>query len=139
MSRPVILVPTDFSDGADAALDVAAQYARALRGRLCLLHVSAAGETDITQLLADAATRAGAGIPVTVSSTAGDPAAEIRRYARHHPVDLIVVGTHGHTDTGREHLGSVADRVVRGARCPVLVVPAPTGRRPARRRRKRGA
>src|SRR5262249_20803556 len=49
-------------------------------------------------------------------------------YARREPIDLIVVGTHGHTGVSRLILGSVAERVVRGARCPVLVVPA---RRPS--------
>jgi universal stress protein A len=135
MRRTVILVPTDFSDGADAALDVAARYARALGGRLCLLNVFAAGQIDVSQLLADAAARPGSDVPVTVASTSGDPAAGILRYARRHPVDLIVVGTHGHAGASRELLGHVADRVVRGARCPVLVVPAPAGARRARRRR----
>ncbi len=135
MRRAAILVPTDFSDGADAALDVAARYARALGGRLHLLHIFAMGQVDVTRLLAEAAARVGAGVAVTVASTRGELAVGILRYARRHPIDLIVVGTHGHVDASRERLGSVADRVVRGARCPVLVVPAPAGARPARRRR----
>ncbi len=52
-----ILAATDFSDSADAARDVAAQYARVLHARLHLLHVFTAGEIDTTQLLADAAGR----------------------------------------------------------------------------------
>ena len=135
MRRAVILVPTDFSEGADTALDVAARYARALGGRLCLLHVLAAEQIDVSPLLADAVARAGSDVPVTVARTGGDPATEILRYAKRHPIDLIVVGTHGHAGATRELLGNVADRVVRSARCPVLVVPAPAGSRPARRRR----
>lgn len=120
-----ILVATDFSDSADAALGVAAQYARALHARLHLLHIFTAEELEVTRLLADAAAEAGPDVPVTVAGTGGDPAEEILRYARRQPIDLIVVGTHGRTGVSRVLLGSVAERVVRGARCPVLVVPAP--------------
>jgi K+-sensing histidine kinase KdpD len=60
-----------------------------------------------------------------VAGTGGDPAEEILRYAGRQPIDLIVVGTHGRTGVSRVLLGSVAERVARGARCPVLVVPAP--------------
>ena len=126
-TRPVqhILVATDFSESADAALEVAIQYARIFRARLHLVHVFAVGELDVTQLLADAAARAEPDVPVSVAGTGGDPAEEILRYASRQPVDLIVVGTHGRTGVSRLLLGSVAERVVRGAGCPVLVVPVP--------------
>ncbi len=65
----------------------------------------------------------GPDVPVTVAGTGGDPAEEILGYAQRHPIDLIVVGTQGRTGVSRVLLGSVAERVVRGARCPVLVVP----------------
>jgi nucleotide-binding universal stress UspA family protein len=123
----VILVATDFSEGAEAAFRVAVEYARALHARLHLLHVYWSSEVDVTRLLADAAARAGPDVPVTVAGTGGDPAEEILRYTARHPIDLIVVGTHGRTGVSRVLLGSVAERVMRGARCPVLVVPAPAG------------
>lgn len=122
-----ILVATDFSDNAEAALGVAVRYARELHARLHLLHVFWGGEVEVTQLLADAVAQAGPDVPVTVAGTGGDPAEEILRYATRHPIDLIVVGTHGRTGMSRVLLGSVAERVMRGARCPVLVVPAPAG------------
>src|SRR5262249_4518484 len=130
ITHPVqhVLVATDFSDSADAALGVAIQYVRSFHARMHLLHVFAAGEVEVTQLLADAAAQAGPDVPVSVAGTGGDPAEEILRYARRQAIDLIVVGTHGHTGVSRLILGSVAERVVRGARCPVLVVPA---RRPS--------
>ena len=54
----------------------------------------------------------------------GLPAArEIDQYAASHGADLIVVGTHGYGPVRRLVLGSVADRVVRMAPCPVLTVP----------------
>jgi rhodanese-related sulfurtransferase len=76
-------------------------------------------------LLADAVTEADADVPVTMACTGGDPAEEIVRYAGRHPIDLIVVGSHGRTGFSRLLLGSVAERVVRTAPCPVLTVPAP--------------
>jgi nucleotide-binding universal stress UspA family protein len=125
-TRPAqqVLVATDFSEVADAALRVAVRYARLLQARLHLLHVFDPEETDVADLLADAAAEAGPGVPVVSAGAGGDPAEEILRYARRHPIDLIVVGTHGRTGVSRVLLGSVAERVVRGARCPVLVVPA---------------
>lgn len=121
---PQILAATDFSDNAEAALAAALQSARALHAGLHVLHVFAPAETDVTQLLADAAAKAAPDVPVTVAATGGDPAQEILRYAARHPIDLIVLGTHGRTGLSRILLGSVAERVLRGARCPVLVVPA---------------
>jgi universal stress protein A len=122
-----ILIATDFSDSAEAAFRVAVQYARALHAELHLLHVHWSSEVEVARLLADAAAQAGPDVPATVAGTGGDPADEILRYATRHPIDLIVVGTHGRTGVSRMLLGSVAERVMRGARCPVLVVPAPAG------------
>jgi nucleotide-binding universal stress UspA family protein len=119
-----ILVATDFSDEAEAALRHAIEYARRFGARLHLLHVFSQGEVEVTRLLADAAALAAPGVPVIVSSTGGDPAEEILRYAQRHPIDLIVVGTHGRSGFSRVLLGSVAERVLRGARRPVLTVPS---------------
>ena len=52
----------------------------------------------------------------------GPPATEIVRYAREHGIDLIVVGTHGRGPIRRAFVGSVAERVLREAACPVLIV-----------------
>jgi nucleotide-binding universal stress UspA family protein len=119
-----ILFPTDFSDSADAALSVAGLYARILGGRIHLLHVSAAAGTDAARSLADVRAKAGPDVPITVTGRTGDPAEEILRFAWQHAIDLIVMGTHGRTGVSRVLLGSVAERVVRGARCPVMVVPS---------------
>jgi nucleotide-binding universal stress UspA family protein len=53
----------------------------------------------------------------------GTPAEEIVRFARRSGADLIVMGTHGYGPVRRFLLGSVADRVVREASCPVLLFP----------------
>jgi nucleotide-binding universal stress UspA family protein len=55
----------------------------------------------------------------------GDPATEILRYATENKTDLIVVGTHGRTGLARLLMGSVAEQVLRGAPCSVLVVKMP--------------
>ena len=57
----------------------------------------------------------------------GSAAEEIIRYATHQGVDLIVLGTHGRTGLERLLMGSVAEQVVRGAPCSVLVVKMPKG------------
>jgi nucleotide-binding universal stress UspA family protein len=54
--------------------------------------------------------------------TFGNPANEIVNYARGNSMDLIVSGTHGWTGFRRRILGSVAENIVRKARCPVLTV-----------------
>jgi len=50
------------------------------------------------------------------------PAEEIVQYARDHDIDLIVMGTHGRKNVAHLFIGSVAERVVRDAPCPVLTV-----------------
>ncbi len=61
-------------------------------------------------------------VPTTVLVTVGDPAAEIVNVAREANVDLIVVGSRGLGRIQGVLLGSVSDRVVHMAHCPVLVV-----------------
>ena len=55
----------------------------------------------------------------------GKPSDEIVRYAKEHEIDVVVMGTHGRQGVARAVLGSVAERVVRRASCPVLTVHHP--------------
>ena len=55
----------------------------------------------------------------------GHPVVEILKYAAAQPIDLIVIGTHGRGPLGHMLMGSVAERVVRKAPCPVLTVRHP--------------
>lgn len=119
-----ILVATDFSDEAEGALRLAIDHARASAARLHILHVLAHGDLEVTRLLADAKALAGTDVTVTVATVTGEAAGAILRYARDHAIDLIVIGTHGRSGFSRALLGSVADRVLRGAPCAVLVVPS---------------
>lgn len=118
-----ILLATDFSDVAEHAAAIARAYARALGAALHILHVAWPGDELAGRVLLGMEKDAGPDIAVTTAVEFGSPAARIVDYARRHQIDLIVVGTHGRTGVSRVLLGSVAERVIRTAPCPVLAVP----------------
>jgi nucleotide-binding universal stress UspA family protein len=137
-----ILVPTDFSACSSYALDLAIQLARLLHARITLLHV-----VQIPYLVGDGS---GMGVGVALyaeqaeieahqrlaayvqrvsdagleSETIVDHATPFQRIVDHaeaQHIDLIIMGTHGHTGLQHMLLGSVAEKVVRLACCPVMV------------------
>jgi nucleotide-binding universal stress UspA family protein len=55
----------------------------------------------------------------------GSPTYEILKFAERQRIDVIVIGSHGRTGLSRLVIGSVAEGVMRGAKCPVLVVKRP--------------
>jgi nucleotide-binding universal stress UspA family protein len=141
-----IVVATDFSACAEAGWVLARRLAAALGSELILFHVLIEGtlwsETPfnmerVRELFAEGRSRTGQkldewaaqaraeGLAARVVMRDGNPYQEIVSLAADERADLIVVGTHGRTGLGRALLGSVADRVVRLARCPVLTVRAP--------------
>ncbi|MFN0250054.1 MAG: universal stress protein [Kofleriaceae bacterium] len=130
-----ILVPTDFSDSSSDALDLAAQLVRP-EGTITLLHVlelpvmwsgkisdELAGELDRRATAAlDAMCSRLETARVTAVSRIGYPGAQtLAALDDDHSIDLVVMGSHGRTGLRRMLLGSVAEKVVRHARCPVLV------------------
>jgi nucleotide-binding universal stress UspA family protein len=139
-----ILVAMDFSDTSHAALQQARELADALQASLHVLHVVTeplheawAGYASAADFLHAMDTRQDEArdrlqadldgdkrspASVTVATAWGDPVEEIVKYADAHHIDLIVCGTHGRR--GWEHMlmGSVAERIVRLAQCPVLTV-----------------
>ena len=138
-----ILVPVDFSADAGRALDRAVGLAQQFQARLTLLHViylpDAAEvnlaaylrkvESEMEQEMAACEKRvADAGVAVDARIVRGAPSPKIVETAAEQQVDLIVMGTHGRT--GLQHLliGSVAERVIRLAPCPVMVIPRETGK-----------
>lgn len=147
MSDPIaILHPTDFSAAAAAAEAEAARLAQALDATLILLHVSVEvplyretplAMADIEGLyaeqarwaereLADHARRLSkGGVKAAWRRRVGAPHAEIVAAAGHEHAAYIVMGTHGRSGLQRLMLGSVADRVVRTALCPVMTVRVP--------------
>jgi universal stress protein A len=142
-----VLVATDFSDASSAALAYARAFAEHFSASIHLLHVledlaSHAWTTEVyvaalpgvheemerqarerleQQLSADDRQRYGA----VLALRGGSPFVEIVRYAREERIDLIVMGTHGRGAIAHMLLGSVAERVVRKAPCPVLTVRQP--------------
>jgi nucleotide-binding universal stress UspA family protein len=134
-----ILVATDFSDASDVAIDYGRALARTFGSSLHLLHVmenlflrpvpvdpyllKAAAVKHLTErVTADdrAALHASA-----VLETSDNPAEAIVKYANAHDIDLIVMGTHGRGAMAQLLVGSVAEKVVRTAPCPVLTVRHP--------------
>lgn len=137
-----ILVPSDFSECSDAALRYGLELARRFDAHVHLLHVV---QDPLTQPWAaegfslplvevvdtwqkEARERLARLVPpadadrVTVAATVAWPFAEILRYAAENNVDLIVMGTHGRGGMSHMLLGSIAEKVVRRAPCPVLTV-----------------
>ena len=141
-----ILVPTDFSEGSEEAWRLAQRLARALTAELVLVHVFVEAplyaeggpmSTDKTrgfylaarawveqELGKWAAPVRAAGLVVRESVRVGPPHREIVAAAADERPSLIVIGTHGRGGVERALLGSVADRVIRTAHCPVLSVRA---------------
>ena len=138
-----ILLPTDFSDHANEALRYATQLAKTHAASLCLVHaydllpyalpdgpimderqletVRAAFQKQLEQLRQTAeATGIGR---VETQLLQGPASSEIVRVAGDQHFDLIVMGTHGRTGLSHLLIGSVTEKVVRRAPCPVLTIP----------------
>jgi nucleotide-binding universal stress UspA family protein len=135
-----ILVPTDFSPGAAAAVDYAVWLASRSQSTLVFLHVMeptvysvdfALSHPEISteirrgaivalEQLVDAARHRG--ITAEYALAAGRPFTEIGQVAGERHADLVVMGTHGRTGLAHALLGSTAERVVRLVPCPVLTV-----------------
>lgn len=137
-----LLVATDFSSGAEAALSVACNLARAIRAELTVVHVvtdsgrqgsrgsvrrskdglsptaRSAGRT-LDQFARDFAAEGGV---VHTSCVQGDPVEMLLREATRCRADILVAGTQGRRGLPRLLLGSVAEELIRRAACPVLTV-----------------
>jgi nucleotide-binding universal stress UspA family protein len=143
-SSTVILVPTDFGDSAELALDHAIEIARALKARIVLLYSfpipymglldGAMVPTDeVMGAMRDAGTRGlekamarvkDRGIEIRPVSIVGDPQTRILEVAKETNAQLIVMGTHGRRGLSRLLLGSTAETIVRTSPVPVLTVRA---------------
>ncbi|WP_313694709.1 universal stress protein [Halorarum halobium] len=134
-----ILVPTDGSRAADAAIEHAVTLADRFDATLHALYVvdsTAYSSLDAgSQIVSEALGREGedavdriaasgtdADVPVVESVVSGTPFRSILEYADREGIDLITMGTHGRTGIDRYLLGSVSERVVRSANQPVLTV-----------------
>jgi nucleotide-binding universal stress UspA family protein len=137
-----ILVPTDFSDGSREAFATAINLARDTGARMTLFHVNHVPTAtfpdvimpltpevmrDMEQSVEAVLTRWAdeareVGIDTDYKTAFGATHVEICNAADEVGADLIVIGTHGHTGLSHVLLGSVAEKVVRKAPCPVLTV-----------------
>jgi universal stress protein A len=142
-----ILVPTEFSKQSQNALNYAVAFAQKFGAELYLLHVV----QDLAVFIPDMITVAPPVVPTVKQLTdavyvafdrlieenqlkgvgihrevrEGSPFFEIIRFAREENMDLIILSTHGHTGLTHMLLGSVTEKVVRKAPCPVLTVRDP--------------
>lgn len=143
-----VLFPTDFSDASAQAGKYAFSLADRLGAELHALHVVEAIAPTVPEALQrlaafqedylkkardDAAAALAAALPndlaggkkVVRAIRVGAPLGSILEYAKENGVDLIVMGTYGRTGLPHVLIGSVTERVVRHAPCPVLTVPPP--------------
>jgi len=136
-----ILFPTDFSENADYAFQYALTFAREFGAKLYLEHVvyfpPQMPEYDIGQVIDGLVKSAEKSLGKMIEKTrerevifhpvvrVGVEHGEITALAEKEKIDLIVMGTHGRTGIAHAFLGSVAERVVRHAPCPVLTVKPP--------------
>ena len=135
-------MPIDFSKPSEKALDYALPFARQFGAQIVVLHVAeprnypnsfimppeiiegntARMDAREEKLSEFSRKRIGRGIKTATVVQLGKPYQEIVKLAEARRVDLIILATHGHSGVERLFLGSTAERVVRHAPCPVLVV-----------------
>lgn len=140
MNAKKVLFPTDFSHLGDEGLEHAASLARDRDAELMIVHVEeppmAYGggemyygipEPDRAELrrMLQAVVPKDSKVRCEHRLVMGDPAEEIVRLADEEHVELIVMATHGRSGLTRMLMGSVAEAVVRRAKCPVLTLKAP--------------
>ncbi|MCU0684120.1 MAG: universal stress protein [Polyangiaceae bacterium] len=142
---PVIVVPTDFSPASTVALERAKELARKLGETIALVHVIDEGFyyvaplgvpavpatylSELEQRLIEhlggiAASVRESGVACEAVVRRGQAAPQVLAYIEELNPTMVVMGTHGHTGWKHALLGSVAERVVQRAACPVLVVPS---------------
>ena len=138
-----IVVPMDFSDVSERAALYAESIARSLNAALYLVHVqpsSASTPHSLDPVSAGADSReqryhaalehleglarrfASPTLRVTTEVRTGETAESIAQASRHYGADLVIMGTHGRTGMAHLLAGSIAEKVIRTAPCPVLVV-----------------
>jgi universal stress protein A len=145
-----ILVPTDFSDRSLRALEYAIDFGRTWNAELLIVNVVEPIRhtrliSDVSELLENRRAEAAEELAKLEGQTKqhyrncrsevhfGIPFEVIAKVAKTVEADLIIIATHGHTGLSHMFLGSVAERVVRIAQCPVLTVRVAEAQRSRRR------
>jgi nucleotide-binding universal stress UspA family protein len=141
MKATKILFPTDFSPFGQEALKWATALARDTGASLVIVHVeeppmaygggelyfpAEEGTREQLQQMLVKVLPSDPNVRYEHKLLVGDPASAIVQAAEDEKVDFIVLGTHGRTGLSRLLMGSVAENVVRKAKCPVLTVKHPS-------------
>lgn len=145
MNAQRILFPTDFSRYNEAALEYASTLSAESGALLFIVHVdemsdlnaalgeasyyyAQTGDSARRRAVRDQLSRvqpAAEGVRYEHRCLTGSPVAELLKFAERQNVDLIVMASHGRTGLSRLLMGSVAEALVRRAKCPVLIVKQP--------------
>jgi nucleotide-binding universal stress UspA family protein len=133
-----ILAPTDFSDVSAAGVRYACQLAKDTGAEIIIFNVDVLDESNridkreieqhkqrLAEFVAEKVADACVGLKMRQVVDAGQPFGAIVDCAEREAVDLIVMSSHGRGGLSRMLIGSVTDKILRGAPCPVLVVPLP--------------
>ena len=131
-----ILAPTDFSVLSAEGMRYACQLAKENAAELVVLNVAVVDETNavdkrevdehrarLDQFANEVLGQSAKGLRMRKVVAGGQPFSAIIDCADSERADLIVISSHGRTGLSRMLIGSVTDKLLRGARCPVLVVP----------------
>ena len=131
-----ILAPTDFSVLSAEGMRYACQLAKENAADLVVLNVAVVDETNavdkrevdehrarLDQFANEVLGESAKGLRMRKVVAGGQPFSAIIDCADNERADLIVISSHGRTGLSRMLIGSVTDKLLRGARCPVLVVP----------------
>ena len=132
MNLKRILCPTDFSDNSADAIAYATGLAKGTGATLVFVHVAMPatpfGAEHLYVVLESATAElkkqidgvkpTDPSVPFEHHLLEGHPADAIVEFAKHHDIDLIVIGTHGRTGLSRLLMGSIAEEVVRRSACP---------------------
>jgi nucleotide-binding universal stress UspA family protein len=146
-----ILVPVDFTERSRRAVEYAVELAQLTRASVRIFHVwqipplttatvAAEHYQPLPPETVDAIRREASRnmeifigsltlpqrLAIHVELQAGDPASAIENAIDAHAIDLVVMGTHGRRGLSRFFLGSVAEKVMRTARCPILTIRMPS-------------
>ena len=144
-----IVCPVDFSNCAQQALKYATELAKQFDAEVCIVHAYEDPAAYVTPMPMSGYVGPGAelllelrkqleqrlaqtkdeveklGVRVRSELLEGAPYRVVLDWAKEYGADLIVVGTHGHTGLTHALLGSVTERIVRMAHCPVLTIRTP--------------
>jgi nucleotide-binding universal stress UspA family protein len=136
-----ILAPTDLSDLSATGVRYATQLARDVGAELIIFNVMTLDETNtvdkhdlerhrtnLDRFVSDKVADVGGNIQIRKIVDAGDAYGAILDCADNEHVDLIIMSSHGRSGLSRMLIGSVTDKLLRAASCPVLVVPAQKGK-----------